>query len=284
MRETHSRNEPSTWRQEILECTQPVCQGSEHHMEDVSEESRRQNTAQRVHSSSIHACSVQWKRSCITAWAWAWASASAYACSSNTDGVQAASESDGEDVATQDDGVNTNSNGGSFVAPGTLSGAVSGGGSSATHGGVSSAAPGDVPSAMPGGVSGAAPGGVSSVTPERVSGEARGGVSGNAEAAKLQKKASLISIAFIIAIAVGAAFVLCMILSLVIWKCRSSGARRRRNNTQGNADGRAPDIPYPESVARHNVCDHFGTPRVSGAGGGHLSLYGYQCAPLASLP
>jgi hypothetical protein len=168
---------------------------------------------------------------------------SAYACTSSTDGVQAASESDGEDVSIQDDASDTSSNDGSSVAPG---------------------------------VSGASPGGASGASP--------GGVSGNTEAVKTEKKYTLIGVVIIVAIAMGAALLLSLILSVVIWKCRSSGAQRRRENTQENANWGAPDIPHSEMVATHDVCDSFGTPAAPGAKSGHMSPYGYQCAPLASLP
>jgi hypothetical protein len=184
---------------------------------------------------------------------------SEYACTSSTDGMQAAIESDGEDVLIQDDASDTSSNEGSSVVPG-----VSG--------------------TSPVGASGAAPGGVSIAAPGQVSGEVPGGVSGNTEAVKPGTKYTIIGVVIIAAIAVGAALILSLILSVVIWKCRSWGARRRRENTQENANWGAPDIPHHEMVATHDVCDPFGTPPVSAAKGGHMSPYGYQCAPVASLP
>jgi hypothetical protein len=80
--------------------------------------------------------------------------------------------------------------------------------------------------------------------PGQVSGKVPGGVSGNTDAGKPAKKFTSVKILIIVAIAVGAALLLCIILSLVIWKCRSSGTRRRRESTQGNANGMAPAIPY----------------------------------------
>jgi hypothetical protein len=184
---------------------------------------------------------------------------SEYEFTSNTDGVQAASESDGEDDVIQDDAADKSINDGSSVAPG-----VSG--------------------LSPGGASGSAPGGVPGTATGQVSGEVPGGVSGNTEAVKPEKKYTLIGVVIIAAIAMGAALILSLILSVVIWKCRSSGARRRSQNTQENANWGAPDIPHYEMVATHDVCDPFGVPPVSAAEGGHMSPYGYQCAPLASLP
>jgi hypothetical protein len=189
--------------------------------------------------------------------------------------VQAASESDGENVLIQDDGADISSNDGSSVAPGV---------SGASPGGASGASPGGASGAAPGGASSAAPGQVSGEVRDGVSGEAPGGDSGNTEAVKTAKKYTIIGVVIIVAIAMGAALLLSLILSVVIWKCRSSGAQRRRENTQENANWGAPDIPHSEMVATHDVCDSFGTPAAPGAKSGHMSPYGYQCAPLASLP
>jgi hypothetical protein len=150
--------------------------------------------------------------------------------------------------------------------------------------GVPAVVPGGVPGTTPGGVHSVAPGGVSGQVPVGVSREAPGGTSSNTEAVKLEKNANFIRNVIIVAVAVGSALVLAIILSLVIWCCRSSAARQRRNTAQGNANGRAPDFFYPENVARHDVCAPYGPPPFPGAKSGPMSPYSHPGAPLASLP
>jgi hypothetical protein len=229
--------------------------------------------------------------------------------------VQAANEYDGERFASPEYSDETVSGSGSTMVPVGVPGTAPGGGSiappagvsivplagvpsaasagvsgatpegvsGATPGGASGATPGGVSSAAHGGVSGVGPGGLSGQVPVGVSREAVGGTSNDTEAVQLKKSVTFIRSVIIVAVAVGAALVLGIILSLVIWCCRSSAARQRRNTTQGNANGRAPDTLYPESVARQDVCSPYGPPPFAGAKSGPMSPYGYQGAPFASL-
>jgi hypothetical protein len=211
---------------------------------------------------------------CITAWA----SASTCACNSGTDGVQAASASDEEEISTQDDGTDTDSG----SSAGTVSAEGDDGSSQATGGVAGNTAA----SKVAGGVSGniAASEAARGAFGNTAASETAAGVSGNTEAVKPKQKFTFIRIVIIVAISVGATLVLTMILSLVTWRCCSAGARRRRQNAKGSANGNAPAIPYPVNVARHDACDPYGPPPFPGAKSGHVSPYGYHGAPLASLP
>jgi hypothetical protein len=185
------------------------------------------------------------KSSCITAWALASTFASVYACNSSIDVVQAAGESGGAETTDQDDGANT------------ASGSGSGSGS-----------------------------GKGAVSAERDDGssKAAAGVSGNTETEKPKKKFTLIRIVIIVAISAGAAIIIGLILYVIIWRCCSSGARQRRKNTKGSANGKAPSISHPVKTARRDAFDPYGPPPTSESKSGHQGPYGYRGAPSAPNP